>query len=288
MANRRMFSIEIVNTDAFLNMPTSTRLLYYDLGMRADDDGFLQNAQNIARCTGASFDDLRLLAAKGYVIPFENGVVVVRHWHVNNQLRKDRYKPTLCRQEKSCLLLSGSGVYERSPVWQPDGNHTEKRLSPWQPNGNQAEIQRTQGENTPWSSCWQPDGNQMETQVRLGKVSVVEEVEEECNSAPASAPADPPAGLLSFEEIASRRDNIERAEQLIRRHRLPDGDLTMDALLEDAERYGWDKLEEALRTASLSNSRKGLSVNFYRSVLSGMGRSESPHGGDPYAGYASI
>ena len=93
-----MFSLQVVDTDHFLDMPATARLLFYDLGMRADDDGFLQNAQRIARATGAGKDDLALLVAKGYVIPFDSGVFVIRHWGVNNQIRRDRYHPNLPRQ----------------------------------------------------------------------------------------------------------------------------------------------------------------------------------------------
>ena len=128
----------------------------------------------------------------------------------------------------------------------------------------------------------------MPTQPNSTQPKEEEEEERGCAPAPAPAPADPPAGLLSFDEIASRRADIERAEGIIRRYRLPDCEPTMDALLEDAERYGWERLEAALQTASLSNSRKGLSVNFYRSVIAGQGRSEPQNGRDPYAGYASI
>lgn len=236
MANRRMFSLEIVDTDAFLDMPASTRLLYYDLGMRADDDGFLQNAQKIARYTGAGADDLRLLAAKGYIIPFENGIVVIRHWHANNQIRKDRYKPTICSQEKAVLTISNNGAYERLQIWQPNGNH-------------------------------------LETQVRLGKVRLGEE------DARARATSTPPAT-----EMQTLRDNHQHAEQLIRRYGLPDNDPTLDAVLEDAEKHGWERLEAALQEAALSNSRQRISVKFYRSILTATPKKEDARG-DPYANY---
>lgn len=112
MANRRMFSREIIDTDAFLDMPTSTRLLYYDLGMRADDDGFLQDVQKIIRFTGAGKDDLHLLIAKGYVIPFDSGIVVIRHWRIHNQIRADRRKPTVCVNEMATLTIGENGIYE--------------------------------------------------------------------------------------------------------------------------------------------------------------------------------
>ena len=123
MANRRMFSLSVVDTDHFLDMPATARLLFYDLGMRADDDGFLQNAQRIARTTGAGKDDLSLLVAKGYVIPFESGVYVIRHWGVNNQIRKDRHRATLCASERALLKITPSGEYALA-----DGSDMQERL----------------------------------------------------------------------------------------------------------------------------------------------------------------
>ena len=121
MANRRMFSLDIIDTDTFLDMPATARLLYYDLGMRADDDGFLQNAQRIVRMTDAGKDDLALLIEKGYLIPFESGACVIRHWCVNNQIRKDRYRPSICTEERALLGVSDSGEYMLADTLSPDG-----------------------------------------------------------------------------------------------------------------------------------------------------------------------
>ena len=121
MANRRMFSLDIIDTDTFLDMPATARLLYYDLGMRADDDGFLQNAQRIVRMTDAGKDDLALLMEKGYLIPFESGACVIRHWCVNNQIRKDRYRPSICTEERALLGVSDSGEYVLADTLSPDG-----------------------------------------------------------------------------------------------------------------------------------------------------------------------
>ncbi|MBP3655487.1 MAG: hypothetical protein J6K32_02205 [Clostridia bacterium] len=112
MANRRMFSLSVVDTDRFLDMSPTARLLYYDLGMRADDDGFLLNAQRIALTVGASKDDLRMLIARGFLIPFESGAYVVRHWRMNNQIRADRHRPTVCTGELKQLCIREDGEYE--------------------------------------------------------------------------------------------------------------------------------------------------------------------------------
>ena len=111
MAERRMFSKTIIDSDVFLDMPTSTRLLYYDLAMRADDDGFINNPRKIARMTGASDDDLKILASKNYIIPFASGIVVIRHWRVHNYIRKDTYNETQYKLEKSMLELDNNKCY---------------------------------------------------------------------------------------------------------------------------------------------------------------------------------
>lgn len=103
MAERRMFAKSIIDSDSFIDMPTSSRLLYYDLSMRADDDGFVNSPKKIMRMTGASDDDLKLLVAKKFLIPFESGVVVIKHWKIHNYIQKDRYKETLHLEEKALL-----------------------------------------------------------------------------------------------------------------------------------------------------------------------------------------
>lgn len=111
MANRRMFSNSVVNSDSFLDMPHSTQLLYFHLGMHADDDGFLDNYNGVMRQHGFKTDDLKVLIAKGFIIPFESGVIVIRHWRVNNQIRKDRYHPTSHRQERQQLEVLSNEQY---------------------------------------------------------------------------------------------------------------------------------------------------------------------------------
>lgn len=103
MARRRLFSLDIVDTDAFLEMPGSTQALYFHLGMRADDDGFVSNPRKITVLVNASTDDFKLLITKGFVIPFKSGVCVIRDWRIHNTIQKDRYKPTLYQTEKQML-----------------------------------------------------------------------------------------------------------------------------------------------------------------------------------------
>lgn len=145
MAQRRMFSKKITDTDKFLDMPASAQNLYFHLNMHADDDGFLGNAKTIKRMVGASDDDLKLLAAKQFLIPFDDGVVVIKDWRIHNYIRSDRYRSTIYTDHKNSLQINENQQYELlaeqpKKVGMTDGI----------PDGNQ-------------------DGYQMDTQVRLGK-----------------------------------------------------------------------------------------------------------------------
>ena len=111
MAQKRMFSLNVVDTDAFLEMPITSRLLYYELGMRADDDGFVDNWKKILMFTGLKEDDLKVLIAKSFIIPFESGVIVIKHWRMNNYLQNDRIKPTIYTEELSKLTTDKNNVY---------------------------------------------------------------------------------------------------------------------------------------------------------------------------------
>ena len=112
-----MFSLSVVDTDTFLEMPLSSRLLYYELGMRADDDGFVANWKKILAFTGLKEDDLKVLIAKQFIIPFDSGVIVIKHWRINNFLRKDRHNETKFQKELSMLGTNESQEY----VWLTNG-----------------------------------------------------------------------------------------------------------------------------------------------------------------------
>lgn len=133
-----MFAKTIIDSDAFLDMPLSTQCLYFHLSMRADDDGFINNPKKVQKMIGASDDDLKLLIMKNFIIPFESGIVVIKHWKIHNYIRNDRYKPTAYQEERQELEYKNNGAY------------TFKKDIPLIENGI-------------------PNGNQMETQVRLGK-----------------------------------------------------------------------------------------------------------------------
>lgn len=118
MAEKRMFSKKIIDTDCFMEMPATTQNLYFHLSMRADDDGFVASPKRIIRLVGASEDDFRLLVLKHYIIPFESGVCVITDWRINNYLRSDRYSETTYKDEKRQLTLDENGKYQ---VGIPDG-----------------------------------------------------------------------------------------------------------------------------------------------------------------------
>lgn len=135
-----MFTKKIIDSDAFLDMPLSAQALYFHLNMRADDDGFVNGPRKIQRMVGASNDDMNLLIAKRFILTFESGVIVIKHWRMHNLLRKDRYTPTQYQEEYRRLETKENGAY------------TEALATNWQPNGNQAAPQ-----------------------VSIGKVSIVED-----------------------------------------------------------------------------------------------------------------
>ena len=118
MAERRMFAKQIIDSDAFIDMPVTARLLYYDLGMRADDDGFVNSPKKIMRMIGASQDDLAILISKKFIIPFESGVVVIKHWRIHNYIRGDRKHDTKYEKEMAQLTVKENGSYSLSDTCQ--------------------------------------------------------------------------------------------------------------------------------------------------------------------------
>ena len=111
MAERRMFAKTIIDSDAFLEMPMTAQLLYFHLSMRGDDDGFINKPKAIMRLCGAKDDDLKILFAKKFVIPFDSGVVVIKHWKIHNYIRKDTYTETKYKEEKALLELDENNSY---------------------------------------------------------------------------------------------------------------------------------------------------------------------------------
>ena len=120
MAERRMFAKTIIDSDAFIDMPVTARLLYYDLGMRADDDGFVNSPKKIMRMVGASQDDLAILISKKFIIPFDSGVVVIKHWRIHNYIRQDRKHNTKYEKEMAQITIKENGAYTLTDKCQAD------------------------------------------------------------------------------------------------------------------------------------------------------------------------
>lgn len=125
MADKRMMSKSVIDTDVFLDMPTSTQCLYFQLLLRADDDGFLKNAKTIMRTVGASQDDMKLLIAKQYLILFDSGTIVIKHWRIHNYIKKDRYKPTDCEETRLIDVNDKSEYILLEPTCIQNGTTTE-------------------------------------------------------------------------------------------------------------------------------------------------------------------
>ena len=138
LANKRMFSVDVTETDAFLEMPLTAQALYFHLGMRGDDDGFVSNPRSIVRVSGCSEGDLVTLAKSGYIITFRSGVIVISDWKVNNNLRNDRYKPTTFQDERSMLSETANKRYILNGGNQVDTNGipSDNQMTP-QPNVTQ-------------------------------------------------------------------------------------------------------------------------------------------------------
>jgi hypothetical protein len=148
MAERRMFAKTIVLSDAFLDMPLSTRCLYFTLGMFADDEGFVNNPKSIMRQCGATVDDMNILLAKKFVLAFESGVIVIKHWKIHNYIQSDRFHPTKYQSEKELLAYDENGAYTLSS--------------------------QTLINTEMYTECIQPV-SEMDTEVRLGKESIGKE-----------------------------------------------------------------------------------------------------------------
>ena len=141
MAERRMLTRKITDNDKFTSLPPTTQLLYFHMCMTADDDGFCDTIRKAMFNAHADVNDLEMLINKRFVIPFDNGVIVIKHWRMHNALRKDRYHETAYVEEKKQLLLKNNGVY--SEVVKDD-----KRLPDWQPNGNQMATEVSIGKDS--------------------------------------------------------------------------------------------------------------------------------------------
>ncbi len=150
MANRRMFSKSVTNNDKFTEMPSDAQSLYFHLGMNADDEGFI-TPKGMMRMINVGDDALKLLIAKGFVIPFDSGILVISHWKENNYIQNDRFTPTLYEFERSKLLIDKQEFYHHEDEYSPEGDNNDLTRLP------------------PLKSKVKPNVYKMDTQVRLGQ-----------------------------------------------------------------------------------------------------------------------
>lgn len=189
MAQRRMFSQKVTETDKFLDMAPTAQNLYYHLGMNADDDGFVGNPKSIKRMIGASDDDLTALVKKDYIIVFEDGVIAIKDWLVSNYVKKDRYTPTIYLDDRKLLAIDRNKRYQFGDQMEPNCIPNGTNVSPdWNQNGTILEPKRIQSGskdfsqdkdkssqtvegqgNQPMEPEWNQNGSKVDPQVRLGK-----------------------------------------------------------------------------------------------------------------------
>ncbi|KXU13355.1 Phage replication initiation protein [Streptococcus oralis] len=222
MAQRRMFSKKITETDRFLEMPLSSQALYFHLNMGADDEGFIDKAKTIQRTIGASDDDMKLLIAKGFLIPFDSGVVVIRHWRIHNYIRSDRFQSTLHQDEKTQLEYDQS----KTAVLKPLKNVI-------------------------------PNGYQMDTQDRVGKVSLDKGSLTTYPKEPDNIPYKEIIDYLNSKTGKKYRDNVQKNKSLIKarwseEYRLDDFKQVIDNMVKD---WSGTKYAKYLRPETLFGTK---------------------------------
>ena len=128
MAKRRMFSKDVIDTDHFLEMPMTAQVLYFLLALRADDDGFVSSPKRIMRLIGVGEDDMKILIAKSFIIPFDTGVCVIRHWKIHNYIQSDRYSPTVYQEEFHMLKENSNKTYDMDTECIQNGNSSDTQV----------------------------------------------------------------------------------------------------------------------------------------------------------------
>lgn len=224
MAERRMFAKSVIDSDAFLDMPLSAQALYFHFCMRADDDGFVNSPKKIQRLVGCGNDDIKLLFAKNFVIPFESGIVVIKHWKIHNYIQKDRYRPTVYQDEKDLLSIKPNKAYTLKPPVDTECIH---------------------------------DASNMDAQVRLGKVrlgevSIEEEGEEEEPALPLPAP--PPEKVkVNCQEVVDLYNTICTSLPAVREL----SDARRKVIISRVRKYGLEKIVTVFQSAEASSFIKG-------------------------------
>ena len=184
MAQKRMFDKRVIDSDEFLEMPLTTQAVYFHLNMRADDDGFIDNWKSVLRLIGGKDDDIKVLISKRFIIPFEKGVIVIKHWKINNLLRKDRYVETIHRDEKEKLIIEKNGEYSLGipmhdqVIESDDAINKNEIINDGIPMVNQDNENNENLEETEEKSLGIPMVNQRSTQYSIVEYSKVENIKE--------------------------------------------------------------------------------------------------------------
>lgn len=244
MANRRMFNKEIVNSDAFSSMPISSQALYFHLGMEADDDGFINNPLRVVRAINVSSDDLNLLLVKRFILQFQSGVIVIKHWRKNNQIRYDRYKTTTYKDEAMLLYVKDDGTYTLNAE-----------------NTNAIPFMAPNGVNY---------GNQLATQYSIDKVSVVKVSEDKVSKGSSKnvsiiKPTDKPTTDKDFMEVMDAElgndTRFQELERIIKYNfKAVRGDLLTETeqrmLIDWIKAYPYEFIENTIRKIGLGDISK--------------------------------
>lgn len=191
-----MISDQITDSDAFLEMPATTRELYFQLIMKADDDGFVKNPRTIVRNVRASYDDMNILLAKKFIITFDSGVIVIKHWRIHNLIRYDRYKPTVYQEEMALLDFKENKAYTLKEIpfnlFSPEVSENES---------------------------WQPNGNQMATQDKLSKVKL-SKVNKDIGQIPLDELVDSETAFLSFWSMYPKKVGKDKCLRWFKAHKI--------------------------------------------------------------------
>ena len=248
MAERRMFTKKITNSDAFIDMPLSAQALYFHLNMEADDDGFNSSPKKVQRMIRASDDDLKLLIAKRFIIVFETGVVVIKHWRMHNLLRKDRYNPTQYQEEMTRLMLKDNGSYtENLPV-------LDSVATTWQPNDNQMATQDSIGKDSIGKLSIEKDREDKKSKETF--VSLIESYTTEPQLISA---------LKSYVEMRKKMKGFTTHALKINLNtlsKLTDDDATKVAIVEQSIEHSWKSFYE-LKNSVLKESKEKPLPSWY-------------------------
>ena len=232
MAERRMFTKKITDADEFTSLPPTTQALYFHLCMGADDDGFSNGIRRAMFNAHAGTNDFNLLVEKRYIIPFESGVIVIKHWRMHNLIKSDRYHETSYLEEKSTLILKENGVYTEAEI---------QSEPTWNPNGPKLEPDRFQ------------NGTQTEPQVRLGKDRIGKDSLVYISN---TNVLDCPPESGRFAEIIDAWNELS-AFGIAKISKIIDGSTRMKQLKSRISQYGVDGITEAIERIKHSDFLQG-------------------------------